>query len=537
MLPLTKSWSELEPQLRPLLLELAEHVGVETAGRLLRRELAKANREFFARYYFPHYFEAPTPEWHFELDKIVDEAMATAGQGRKGAVILAPRGHAKSTRLTFLRVIHEALFNDSIQFILVISDTGTQTEKMITAIKTEFELNEKLREDFGDLVGERYWPVQQWNNTNLTLCWPLESGKATRTGRPIIGRTKLIAGRSAGSSLRGLKHRAARPNLIILDDVENREAVESPTQREKLRTWFWSDVVPMLAPGGVIVVIGTVLHYDCLLEHLAKSDMFRCVRFQAIKEDGSPLWPERFPLEELENLRQSMGTLLFNQEFMNIPISGEVQVFPPENFSWYTGREVAYDEEKGWLFRGEPLTVYLGVDPAIGSKEQNDETALVTIGVTPSHDVVVLEAVAGRWPFPEQIKRILDCYYDWLPSMVGIETNAYQKALKQAIQEKEIIPVRSLVHTGDKYMRLLRISPVQEAGKIYLREALTGEPGRPCPMNRIPRRVHESCYVLYEQMIQYPKSARDDVVDALENAISISSARKFFERRGQENVP
>lgn len=505
-------------------------MGEKEAEKIVRKITAKYDIEFFARYYFPHYFTDKTPEWHYELDRIVDEAMSN--KNKKGAVILAPRGHAKTTRLTFLKVIHEALFNDNQHFILILSDTGQQVEKLITSIKNEFELNERLREDFGDLVGDRYYPPQSWNNTNLVLCWPKE-GHFTKTGRPHIKKTKLIAGRSAGSSLRGLKHRAFRPTMIICDDIENREEVASPVQREKIRNWFWSDVVPMLAPDGTIIVIGTVLHYDCLLEHLVKSDMFSSVRFQAIKEDGTPLWPERFSLEYLEQLKRNMGTLIFNQEYMNIPISEDTQIFPPSYFSWYTKHEVTYSEEKGWLFRGEPMTIYVGVDPAISEKEQSDETSITVIGVTEKHDVVVLENRYGHWTFNQQIKEILDIYEDYVPYVIGIETNAYQKALKQALQEKALIPIKPVVHTGDKYMRLVRISPIHEAGKIYLREALQGEIGYPDPTNTIPKRVYKDCYGLFEQMIQYPKSPHDDRIDSLEVAISISSANKIFEKKGE----
>lgn len=508
-------------------------MGEKEAEKIIRKITAKYDIEFFARYYFPHFFPDPTPEWHFELDRIVEEAIYGGHKDKKGTVIIAPRGHAKTTRLTFLRVMHEILFNDNQEFILIISDTGQQTEKMITSLKSEFEMNERLLEDFGDLVGDRYFPPQNWNNTNLTICWP-KPNVLTKTGRPYVQKTKLIAGRSAGSSLRGLKHRARRPTLVILDDIENREEVDSPVQREKMRSWFWSDVVPMLDPEGTIVVVGTILHYDCLLEHLVKSDLFNSVRFQAVKPNGTPLWPERFPLEYLESLKQSMGSLIFNQEFMNIPMSEDTQVFKPEGFSWYTKHEIEYDDEKGWLFKGEPLTLYTGVDPAIGEKEQNDETAIVTIGVTKTHDIVVMDVKHGRWPFTKQVDEIVNTYYDYAPYIVGIETVAYQRALKQAIQEKDTIPVRSLEHKGDKYMRLVKISGLQESGKIYLREALPNEFGHADPMNRIPQRIHGNVYPLYEQMIQFPKSAHDDMIDALENAISMSTARKFFER-GDKN--
>ena len=55
--------------------------------------------------------------------------------------------------------------------------------------------------------------------------------------------------------------------------------------------------------------------------------------YSIIKDDGSPIWPERFPREELIQLREyaSVGNINgFYQEYMNIAQSPDEAPFKPE---------------------------------------------------------------------------------------------------------------------------------------------------------------------------------------------------------------
>ncbi|MEK0537465.1 hypothetical protein OSH38_26365, partial [Mycobacterium ulcerans] len=134
--------------------------------------------------------------------------------GNKRAVA-APRGHAKSTNLTFKDNLHAILYAYK-HFILIISDVYDQATGFLESIKTEIEENEHIKEDFGSLAG-RVW------KQDVAL---------TSSGIKIMAR-------GSNQKVRGIKHKQHRPDLIVCDDIENDEMVRTPEQRKKLEDWYF----------------------------------------------------------------------------------------------------------------------------------------------------------------------------------------------------------------------------------------------------------------------------------------------------------
>lgn len=488
--------------------------------------------EEFGRHYFPDYFEDETPDFHYELDETIDRYETDRGDYR-GLVIAAPRGHAKTFRISFLKVIHWIVYQRK-RFIVLISDTGPQAESLTTAIKIEFEQNDQLRADFGDLVGETYG--QRWTQGDFVVTFPRvdEQGNPVldARGKPRPGYTCRVVARGTGAGMRGLKNRAARPDVVIVDDGENDELVQTPHQREKVWNWLTGAVIPMLHPReGTFVVVGTVLHFDSMLARLlSQDDIYRTHRYKAIQPDGSVLWPARFPQETLDALKRQMGTLKFNQEYQNDPIDDAAQVFRPEWFRWYVKSDVTVDDDGEYYFRGQRLTILQAIDPAIAEDEQSDYFARATIGVTDDYKIIVLRVERHRVDFPTQVQYLIDGYERWLPDTLGVEENGYQRALRQQAQLKGQIRIKRLKHVGvSKYTRILRVSPVAENGLVYLREAVAGEPGRTDPYGRLAQRIHEQVIDFYEEATQYPRSPHDDQVDAFSMVVELIDRGKFLE--------
>ena len=185
-------------------------------------------------------------------------------------VVAAPRGHAKSTNLTFKGTAHAVLYQYK-HYPIIISDSSEQSEGFLESIRVELEDNAAIREDFGELAG----PV--WRSNVLV----------TKTNIKIeaIG---------SGKKIRGRKHRNWRPDLIILDDVENDENVRTPEQRRKLRDWFNKAVSKAGDDYTDIVYIGTLLHYDSLLANTLRNPAYQAIKYKAVirwsKADS--LWRE-----------------------------------------------------------------------------------------------------------------------------------------------------------------------------------------------------------------------------------------------------
>lgn len=498
-----------------------------TGPKGLRRQLGEIDKEYFGRAYFPDYFENETPEFHAELDKLIEEYENNHDKYR-GLIIAAPRGHAKSFRISFLNSMHSIVYQKK-KFIVLISDSGTQAESQTTELKLEFEQNEELKEDFGDLVGEDYG--LKWTTGDFYVAFPNPKPGTGKKGKLKPGRICRVVARGTGAGMRGLKSKNARPDLVIGDDLENDDLVLTMAQRNKTWSWLMGAVVPMLHPKyGSLIINGTVLHFDSALNKLlAQSDIYLTKRYKAIKDDGEPLWPDRFPMSILANIKAQMGSLKFGQEYMNDPMDSDAIIFKPTWIKWYTKAQIHFDKRKEqWMFEDEIMRLYQGVDPAISEKESAsvDDFVIFTIGITESYKIICLEPYAVHIGFTEQIETVVRKYQEWLPERVGIETNAYQMALKTAVISAALVPVKQLNHNSNKFVRIENMSPYFENGQVFMRSAMEDEPFY-IDQTRLPNvRIHEKFKKFYTQLVTYGiKAPHDDLLDGLESSISLSKAK------------
>ena len=135
--------------------------------------------------------------------------MADSPEGGRLAVA-APRGEAKSTFVSLFFVLWAVLTGRK-RYVLLIADALEQAASLLDAVKDELEYNELLRDDFPEGVGKG--PV--WN-----------------TGTVVTAGGVKVQALGAGKRMRGLRHGPYRPDLVILDDLENDENVDKPEQRD-----------------------------------------------------------------------------------------------------------------------------------------------------------------------------------------------------------------------------------------------------------------------------------------------------------------
>lgn len=403
---------------------------------------------------------------------------------KKYAAIAAPREHAKSTVVSVIFVLYCICYKLR-RFIVVIGDTQPNAALQLASVKEELETNAKLRQDFGDLVGDKKWDVNDFRtNTGITM-----------------------AARGAGQSLRGMRYRQYRPDLIIVDDLENEEDVDNPDSRTKLRRWFKAAVMN-LGKSAQIFVIGTILHFDSLLSEMLDPEKFVSFvkrRYEAVDDEFAPesvLWPAKWPLTDLKQKEIDLGSVEFNQEFRNRPISADTQVFQEE---WITRHAYRREEMIGRVFL--KVTYY---DPAISQKKRADFFASVTLAIDESGFLLVDRATQHKMPYTKQKQFILDRYDEERPVIVGIENQAYQEALKQEIEEQSRLTNRYINVVGvpnltDKFLRISTISSLVENGTI--RFCLDG-----------------TQKTLIQQLL-YLGKIKDDLADALQGAVQL--ARKF----------
>ena len=457
--------------------------GARPEDRMTREQRVERGRgdwAWFCRYYLSHYFSSEPAEFHQELIQLAWSVDHFAGA--------APREHAKSTVVGFARVIHAICYRLA-HFVVIFREADNVAEIAVDDIRVEFEENERIREDFGDLIGGRKWAAGEF---------------VTATDIKVMGRGRF-------SSARGLKHKQHRPDLVIVDDIEDDQLVESKEQRDKLDRWFRRVVSNIVGPGGKLFIIGTILHHDSLLSRLLKqTDVFTTRVWRAVLDNGKPLWPARWPLTRLEAKKKEIGARNFATEFMNDAANEEEQIFSPNLWKYFRDEDVAGTMDEA-----------AAIDPAIGQKAKNDDTAVAVVAER-AGNYYVLSCRLGKFKIQQQIELVFSTYRKF-PRLLkfGFETVAYQSALKQLVddrakQENLQLPAVAVDDIStDKLKRLSTLAPLAEQGRIWW----------PSASSSYWHPEIERCKEEFESL-GCSTNSHDDGPDAVERAIKLLRGRR-----------
>lgn len=440
-----------------------------------RKLAAETSIEFFARYYLEKHVRTQLGRLHKEWYDLVTK--------HKKIAIAAPRGHSKSTVFSLVYPLWCILFN-KIKFGVIISDSMTQAADLLGAIIEELETNERIIKDFGRIAG--YVPPS------------LEDKKKWSTKEIVTTTDVKMVAKSWNSRIRGIRYKENRPDLIVVDDLENDENVQSEDQRGKVKRVFGRSIMQLGSQDVQIIVVGTILHFDSLLQNILDNpgEGWYTKIYRAIKDDGSILWPEWWTMEKFESIRNDpqVGEIGFQQEFMNNPLDPSQQIIKPQ--AWYEG---SIDLTMVDLFGF--------IDLAISEKETADYTAVVTVGKSRTDGkIYVVNAVRLRGGISDQLELVFNLRKQYNYRVFGIESVAYQKAFYQVLtkemqQRKEYIPTLEVEVDRDKVRRAGIVAPYVDNGTVVFNKGFID---------------------FNNELIQFPKAKHDDYVDAFVGAVQLA---------------
>jgi len=181
--------------------------------------------------------------------------------------------------------------------------------------------------DFAAHWGRRVRSNVEENGGEIDIALSKDSSAANRWAL-VQGGGMICAGVGGPITGRGA-------DLLIIDDpVKNADEVASATMREKAHEWYKSTARTRLEPGGSIIIIMTRWHEDDLVGRLLEDDEegdypedWDVINFPAIaeendaldREEGEPLWSERYPIKALNRLRSSVGSYFWAAMFQQRP--------------------------------------------------------------------------------------------------------------------------------------------------------------------------------------------------------------------------
>lgn len=391
------------------------------------------------------------------------------------ALVELPRDHGKTMQMCG-RVLWELGRMPWLRIKIVCSSEAIAAERG-RFLQQELANNERLRAVFPDLGS-----AEPWSATRFSVARPANA----------IGPSVTAIG--VGAALTG-----TRADLLVCDDIVDVKSIASRAERERVKAYFRDNLMNLLEPGGRCWCLFTPWHSDDLNNELKRNKAFGHFR-RAIDEKLTPLWPERWPAERLEERRREIGAASFARGYRLVPLAPEdvpikaewVQFWLPSNPPSCPPPETegGYD------------CVILSIDPAVSAKTTADASALVVLGRR-GNDIRCLEAVARRATAPDLVHLIDDVERRWSPDAILFEENAAFKGIKDLlVRHARFGPrIKGVTQTREKTARVGAFSVPVENGSFRLKGAPAGgvDPGQ---------------LALFDEMTTFPCGEHDDLLDA-----------------------
>lgn len=419
----------------------------------------------------------------------------------KFVAIAAPRAHAKSTGITLGYGLATLLFRER-KFMLLVSDTEAQASLFLGTFKQELQENTELVELFGIKKNEKGL-VQFVKDTETDIIVECVDGH----------RFRIIA-KGAEQKLRGLIWNGSRPDIIMCDDMENDELVMNKDRRAKMKRWFKGALLPCRSDGGIVRMVGTILHMDSLLEGLMpnpsdkmtvteglkqyskRRSMWKSIKYRAHNEDFTELlWPSKKSAEEFKMMYEEAvrdgTTEIYSQEYLNYPIDEATSYFKKADFLPLREEDMQ-----------KKLNYYCTADLAISESEKADYSVFVIAGVDEEKRIYVKNVIRERMDGKEIVDTLLALHrlYDFVA--VGIEDMQVSKAIGPFLREE-------MVKTNTYF----NLFPLKHGGKDKLTRARSIQAR--LRAHGVKFEKDADWYPSFEdECLTFPRGKKDDQVDA-----------------------
>jgi predicted phage terminase large subunit-like protein len=423
-------------------------------------------------------------------------------------LILAPRGHAKTTLFT-----HRAAR-------LIGVKRGNWRLGILTAVDDDAEGRSR---EIRDLVEHpRFAEVFPWARAGV-------EGRRWSDGAWTVRGVNLGKDHTCTAMSLGSVRAGPRLDALLADDPVGQQENLTPAGRLKALETYRMVVDPMIVPGGTRTFLGTRWHEDDIYASLMRKGWPYIVR-KAIGDDGTALWPDYWSLALLEAQRTELGSAVFDLQYQNDPTGMGGNIIRRDWFR-YVNQVPAGARS-------------LGIDLAASSKERSDYTAAVEWVTDGDGNLYLVGAWRERldeghrawvtgvddagapvtsgpadagprllWPtesLPAGFTGLTDRYTAARPLVaVNIEATQYQSTFVRELLARTGLPARAVYPDKDKVTRARTLAARYEGGKVFhLRDA----PGREA---------------FEAEAVAFPNGRNDDLVDAAVYGADLNGANEF----------
>lgn len=410
-----------------------------------------------------------------------EELVADFWSDDRYTVRMAFRGSGKST----LGEEDIALAACFVQYhnIVIIGASETRAAERLAAVSYELMHNELLLEVFGEQKSDR------WTQTRI-----------------VTKRQVCVQAIGRDQDIRGIKFLDYRPDLVFVDDFEDKDLVSSPEGRAKTLRWFLAELLPACAPNRRIRVRATPMDAESVPMRLWKESRWptRTYPIEYKDETGARIasWPALYPLQWIDRERrnyESVGELgIWEREFMCEAISMSDSPFRAE-----TMRIVP--REKTWQ------ACYAMIDPARTVNRNSASTGWAVWSWTANR--LIVWAAGAEMLLPDEIIELgfnLAARFD--PVWLGVEADGLEQFLLQPFRHEmakkgESIPFKAIRAPRGKLDFIRGLQPFFAAGEVEFAQDLPA---------------------LKEQLLNFPRG-RIDAPNALAYALQMRPGLAVYE--------
>lgn len=495
--------TQLTPELKQYLSGFDQRLLTTPEGR---RVLTKHRPGLFALLYLRHHLQdaeglVSFSEVHWDWCTQAEEWIRPTVELRNWRrAFVAPRSMGKSTWWFLILPLWAAAHGHK-KFAIAFADSASQSTQHLATFRKELETNELLRRDYEKLCN----PARKLNG--VTEADARDMYKASS------GFTFIAKGVDSASL--GAKQGAARPDLLVFDDIEGAPGTYSVGQAASRLSTITEGLFP-LNELAAVVMVGTTTIPGGIMHQLVQSQTSTEVPASWIvdervvaryydplpaNEDGSrrSLWPEKWSLEFLESIEHTHS---FAKNYRNDPMAADSVYWSRDDFKYVEAEQLTH--------------VMLSIDPAVTAKSTSDETGLAVVGysnVTGKITVLHCEGVRLT-PGPLRVKVTSMLALFPQVGLVYVETNQGGDYVTEALKGLPV-NVKEVKQSVKKEVRAADALVQYQRGMVYHDHAL-------------PR--------LEQQMVAFPNAPHDDLVDSVATGVNYFTALRGTQKRSSGAV-
>lgn len=408
----------------------------------------------FCEYYFPHFLTL--------RDKTTGEVLRTVHNApfhnsaalkvkntpNLKAVFKWPRGHAKSTHFDiFLPLWLMFQSKRLINVMVVVGKSEESAIGLLSDIQAELEFNQRIIADFGEQKAVGNW----------------------QEGQFVTQSDVAFFARGRGQSPRGLRYKEARPDYIVIDDLDDDELCRNEKRVKDLTDWVKEALFGALDVGrGRFIMVGNLISKNSVLANIAATKGVYVSEIKAVDKDGEPVWKEKWTKQEAEEAAAFMGYRSWQKEMMHNPIK-DGTIF---RHDWIRYKKVLP------LHKYEMLVCY--TDPSFKSTTANDYKASRLWGKI-GNELHLIDCYVRQDTVSGMVRWLYNLY-ESLPENVSVrffmEANFMQDIILDEFTTEgnlrgyqlPILPDKR--KKPEKIQRIEAISPLWERGFVFYNEAL-----------------------------------------------------------------